>query len=259
MEVKRLTGSADRIFSHLRDHLMDLTLFLKEKNPYYFHHYFMVTKLEELWEKENSGLCLQEGEWPETPFNTTVKLPCRGAFQLGYRERSCIEQNHRVFWNSTILDHCSGTLLEQYFIVRIVFLSRNRGRSYEKQEFLDEVADRMNCEDILRMNKMAFDHHSNFTDVFKHCKLVDEELDVRFMSVEPITLEWIQFFASFAKIRRIEVISEGLETRSQFALEFSKEAMKECDSKRFLFCNRKDVQKGFYCSYRMIATQASAS
>ena len=259
MEVKRLTGSADRIFSHLRDHLMDLTLFLKEKNPYYFHHYFMVTKLEELWEKENSGLCLQEGEWPETPFNTTVKLPCRGAFQLGYRERSCIEQNHRVFWNSTILDHCSGTLLEQYFIVRIVFLSRNRGRSYEKQEFLDEVADRMNCEDILRMNKMAFDHHSNFTDVFKHCKLVDEELDVRFMSVEPITLEWIQFFASFAKIRRIEVISEGLETRSQFALEFSKEAMKECDSKRFLFCNHKDVQKGFYCSYRMIATQASAS
>lgn len=140
-----------------------------------------------------------------------------------------------------------------------MFLSRNRGRSYEKQEFLDEVADRMNCEDILRMNKMAFDHHSNFTDVFKHCKLVDEELDVRFMSVEPITLEWIQFFASFAKIRRIEVISEGLETRSQFALEFSKEAMKECDSKRFLFCNRRDVQKGFYCSYRMIATQASAS
>ena len=157
MEVKREVGSPDRIFSHLRDHILDLTLFLKEKNPYYFHHYFMVTKLEELWESQNSGLCPQEGEWPETPFNSTVKLPCRGAFQLGYRERSCIEQNHRVFWNSTIIDHCSGTLLEQYFIVRIVFQSASRGRSYEKQEFLEEIADRMNCDDILRMKKMAFE------------------------------------------------------------------------------------------------------
>lgn len=257
MEVKREVGSPDRIFSHLRDHILDLTLFLKEKNPYYFHHYFMVTKLEELWESQNSGLCPQEGEWPETPFNSTVKLPCRGAFQLGYRERSCIEQNHRVFWNSTIIDHCSGTLLEQYFIVRIVFQSASRGRSYEKQEFLEEIADRMNCDDILRMKKMAFEHRSDFSEVFKHCKLVDEALDVRFMSIEPITLEWIQFFASFARIRRIEVITEGLESRSQFELEFSREAKKECDPKRFLFCNRRDVIKGLYCSYRMIAMQAS--
>ena len=256
MEVKLAVGNAVEMFLHLRNHMSDLTLFLKEKNPYYFHHYFMITNLVENWSLENRGICPKEGEWDETPVHTSIKLPCYGVFQLGYRERHCFEQNRHAFWSAEDTSHCTGPISERFSVVRISFQSGKR-RTYEIHDWLNELADELNCENIEAMVEMAFDENMNFTRVFKHCKLVDEELEVRFMSKQEITLDWIRFFAFLAPIRRIEVLTEGYVGRLKYELEFSKVPKRDCNTQSYLFCNRQDVIKGMYCNYRMIATKVA--
>lgn len=243
--------------STLHRKLPELTLSLKEKNPYIFHHYFSLTRIQVLYEASNEAFCQKSGLWPQTAVNETVKMHCLQVDQLGYRSRLCEERNGIAQWRDVDDSHCIPSLqeTEEKRILRITFAVK---KSFDSQEAMDGLIDKINCDNLLQMTHSEYDSsiredssRSNFTHVFKHCKVQENHLQVYFVSSVPFTRHWIASFFSYARIDTIQVTQESLVVRNSFELIFSSKPLEKCDSQKYLFCNRKDVVPSLFCHYRM--------
>jgi hypothetical protein len=142
--------------------------------------------------------------------------------------------------------------------LRTLRISFSVQKSFDSHEALDALIDRINCDNLLQMTHFEYDNtirenslQSNFTHVFKHCKVQDNLLQVYFVSSVPFTRSWIASFFSYARVDMIQVTHESLVVRNSFELIFSSKPLEKCDSQKYLFCNRKNIVPPLFCHYRM--------
>ena len=218
--------------------------------------------MEILYEAVNDAFCESSGIWPRTGVNQIAKSHCLQVDQLGYRSRRCEEQNGVAVWGEVDESHCNPSLQEMK-ARRILRVSFSVQKSFDSHETMDALIDKMNCDNLSQMTHFEYDDtirenssQSNFTHVFKHCKVQDNSLQVYFVSSVPFTRSWIAHFFSYARVDMIHVTQESLVARSSFELIFSSKPLEKCDSQKYLFCNQKNIVPSLFCHYRMsVVTQ----
>ena len=119
-------------------------------------------------------------------------------------------------------------------------------------EGVEELLERLNCDDVLEMRAMALEplepleslNVDAFRQVLKQCRSEPQPV-VAFFSHVPPSAELVQFFAGLAPLQRIEVVQEGAVLRRSFSLVFTREE-ETCDN-RFVLCNLRGVAPNAFC------------
>ena len=127
--------------------------------------------------------------------------------------------------------------------MRVVFEKERR------RERVEELLERLNCDDVLEMRAMALEPLESlnvdaFRQVLKQCRSEPQPV-VAFFSHVPPSAELVQFFAGLAPLQRIEVVQEGAVLRRSFSLVFTREE-ETCDN-RFVLCNLRGVAPNAFC------------
>lgn len=251
MHVQNMT---ETVFTALQTRLPDITMELKERNAYLFHYYFIIKNLQIVWYDENKEVCEAEDGWSETPAGVVVRKLCESPLQLGVVTRACRIHNNRVMWGAENRTQCVDVKSLMY-TMRITLKSPKHQRAYERKEFFEKAMEDLNCDRIDEMREMRLETlQTDFKSVFKDCRMMEDRLQITFLSKVASTRDLIDFFASVGVVETVSVIQEGKILRSSYSLEFSENAMDSCPS-QYLFCNDKSILTGYYCHYHMYSSR----
>ena len=225
------------VFLFLEARRANLTLLLKERNAFVFHHYVSVAAIELEHAAENPAVCRADAEWPEVAVGTEARSLCFDAQGVHLVRRACGLHEGRAAWQA-VEGACETERVS--FAMRVVFEKERR------REHTEERMERLNCDDVVEMRAMALEalDVDSFRRVLKQCKS-EPQLVVTFFSHVPPSVELVQFFSGVAPLQRIEVVQEGAALRRSFSLVFTREE-EECDN-RFILCNLKGVAPNVFC------------
>ena len=250
------------MFSFLQSQLASLTLLLKEKNDFLFHHYFSLQRVELLYNATNEAMCSSVGVWPATPLHATARSLC-DVGQLGFLRRSCEEREGEARWGDVDESHCSPVMRgEMQRLVELAFevapvesaASRTDTASVDP-EVVDRMMERMNCNDVVAMTQLLDRSDGRFSSVFKHCVVRERLLSVSFLSSQIPSTQWVRSFAEYGSLRRIRVLQDENVLRRAYEIVFSQQPLEKCDEKEYLSCNRNDVLPPLFCHFRVLSVQ----
>lgn len=230
-------------FLFLEAHRANLTRRLKERNPFFFHHYVSVAAVELEQAAVNPAACPAVAEWPETAVGAEAQSLCFDARGVRLLKRACGLREGRAAWRA-VEGACEAE--RSSFAMRVVFEKERR------RERVEELLERLNCDDVLEMRAMALEplepleslNVDAFRQVLKQCRSEPQPV-VAFFSHAPPSAELVQFFAGLAPLQRIEVVQEGAVLRRSFSLVFTREE-ETCDN-RFVLCNLRGVAPNAFC------------
>lgn len=239
-------------FLFLEAHRANLTRRLKERNPFFFHHYVSVAAVELEQAAVNPAACPAVAEWPETAVGAEAQSLCFDARGVRLLKRACGLREGRAAWRA-VEGACEAE--RSSFAMRVVF------EKVRRRERVEELLERLNCDDVLEMRAMALKpleplesleslkpleslNVDAFRQVLKQCRSEPQPV-VAFFSHAPPSAELVQFFAGLAPLQRIEVVQEGAVLRRSFSLVFTREE-ETCDN-RFVLCNLRGVAPNAFC------------
>lgn len=188
----------------------------------------------------NPAACPAVAEWPETAVGAEAQSLCFDARGVRLLKRACGLREGRAAWRA-VEGACEAE--RSSFAMRVVFEKERR------RERVEELLERLNCDDVLEMRAMALEPLESlnvdaFRQVLKQCRSEPQPV-VAFFSHVPPSAELVQFFAGLAPLQRIEVVQEGAVLRRSFSLVFTREE-ETCDN-RFVLCNLRGV-----CAERLL-------
>ena len=127
-------------FLFLEAHRANLTRRLKERNPFFFHHYVSVAAVELEQAAVNPAACPAVAEWPETAVGAEAQSLCFDARGVRLLKRACGLREGRAAWRA-VEGACEAE--RSSFAMRVVFEKERR------RERVEELLERLKSEGIL--------------------------------------------------------------------------------------------------------------